>query len=448
MCPTLTFIVHDLDLSPHFRLATDLGLHFRLQNFSLVISFQLTFLRKTYGGCYLAVISAMANSLGLHRCPVCFKTYKRREHLQRHRNSHTSERPHRCAQCGASFQRSDVLKRHVQTCDGASGPSSSRRRACDRCVRQKKACDSARPCVNCEKRSVECHYSNPPTSSLSQPATLAATPVDASQTALDDTKPGPSHLGPPVDSTFDQVPGGDLDSLIQPAAVSQFPLADGWFDVNFSQSNVGPPVIEPFYHEPVRSPTTPRYRGYSFRFLSDFTSQTGLVSSFKCATLYQRQQIVAAFHQLCSGQQPIDYFGALPPLCMAPGDVTMQHPGLPAGLGLADHGLSSWSSWLHNPTVIKLQQVVYLVKNVVTARPNNSTITLNWSMALEQKCLDFFSPQRFAKFIELYWSVWHPNLTLLHRPSFDPTSAKSILLAVMALIGKYRERLARIGSRF
>ena len=70
------------------------------------------------------------------------------------------------------------------------------------------------------------------------------------------------------------------------------------------------------------------------------------------------------------------------------------------------------------------------------SRPNNSTISLTWSPALEQRCLHFFSPPRFAKFIELYWSVWHPNVNILHRPTFDPTSAKSVLLAGMALIGK------------
>src|SRR4051812_30725511 len=100
----------------------------------------------------------MPDAEGLHRCPVCFKGYKRREHLQRHRSSHTSERPHRCIVCNASFQRTDVLKRHLQTCDGTSTTSSNRRRACDRCVRQKKACNSLQPCQNCEKRAVRCEY--------------------------------------------------------------------------------------------------------------------------------------------------------------------------------------------------------------------------------------------------------------------------------------------------
>jgi hypothetical protein len=262
------------------------------------------------------------------------------------------------------------------------------------------------------------------------------TTTTSQQPPLDDAPSGLGHLAP-VDPTFGHGPL-DLDMLIQ-QTVSQFPLPDAWFDA-FPPPDVGPGGMEPFHQPPIRSPAiTSRYRGYSFKFLSDFTCRTGLVSSFECATLEQRQQIVDAFHRSYLGQQPTDYFGALPPLCIGSGEVSRQQQGLHPSLGLVDHNLT-WSSWLHNPTVIKLQQVVSLVKNVVTVKPKNSAVTLTWSTALEQKCLDFFSPTRFAKFIELYWSVWHPNVDLLHRPSFDPTSAKSILLAAMALVGKYHER--------
>ena len=51
-----------------------------------------------------------------------------------------------------------MLKHHLQTCDGTSLITSNRRRACDRCVRQKKACNSLQPCQNCEKRTVRCEY--------------------------------------------------------------------------------------------------------------------------------------------------------------------------------------------------------------------------------------------------------------------------------------------------
>jgi hypothetical protein len=240
------------------------------------------------------------------------------------------------------------------------------------------------------------------------------------------------------------VPFDDLDILIQ-QAVSQFPLwqsqppPDPWLDhVNFPQLKAtASPDNEPFQHEPARSSASSRYRGYSFKFLSDFTSRTGLVSSFECATLAQRQQIVAAFHQSYLEHQPPDFLLAAPSLSASPGEVNSHNPALPLNGIFPETDISSWSSWLHNPIVTKLQHIVMLVKNVVTVKPNNSSVTLNWSPALEQRCLQFFSPPRFAKFIELYWSVWHPNVNILHRPTFDPASTKSILLACMVLIGNH-----------
>lgn len=398
-------------------------------------------------------MSAMADALGLHRCPVCFKTYKRREHLQRHRSSHTTERPHRCVVCGASFQRSDVLKRHLQTCDGPSTPSSSRRRACDRCVRQKKACNSTQPCFNCQRRSAVCHYSAPPStaSSSSQPGAPPPPLTDdpSSHRNLEETSVNPdlppSDQAPSqpalADSTFDHVPFEDLDTFIQ-EAVSQYQIPDSWFDVSPSQSSgtTASLTTEPeLFHKPLNNSLSSSYRGYSFRFLSDFTSRTGLVSSFECATLAQRQQVVSAFHPPYLPQQPLNSFGLVPPSSLRPEEHPSQVSAFVSSVGPATSGLSSWSFWLHDPVVINLQQVVLLLKNVVRVKPNNSTIMLDWSAAREQQCLQFFSPPRVAKFIELYWSVWHPNVNFLHRPTFDPTTAKPILLATMALIGKRPE---------
>ncbi|KAK0732436.1 hypothetical protein B0T21DRAFT_349443 [Apiosordaria backusii] len=413
----------------------------------------------------------MADTSGLHHCSVCFKTYKRREHLQRHRGTHTSERPHRCILCNAAFQRTDVLKRHLQTCDGATNAASGRRRACDRCVRQKKACNSGQPCLNCEKRGFECTYSGSSAAPVPVPVSAPGPLLGESSSAppppmpAPPPPPAPTHHHQTFDdassaivsthgsmddgtaSTFDDVQYDELGALIH-QAVTNFPILDGhhsmpgWLDLDFShhQPNHGQPhppepdrQAESSQRELSPSSTISEYRGYSFGFLYDFTSRTGLVSSFECATLAQRQQIVAAFHNSYLERQHPEFLGAVPPLFTPLDD--------PAAVALAASGvqgsntLSSWSLWLHNPIVIKLQQVVLLIKNVVAVKPNNSTIPLTWCAALEQQCLQFFSPSRFAKFIELYWSVWHPNVNILHRPTFDPTTCKSILLAAMALIG-------------
>ncbi|KAK4135923.1 hypothetical protein BT67DRAFT_448813 [Trichocladium antarcticum] len=374
----------------------------------------------------------MADARGLHRCLVCSKTYKRREHLQRHRSSHTSERPHRCVLCSASFQRSDVLRRHVQTCDGPDNASPSRRRACNRCVHQKKACDSGQPCQNCAKRRVDCQYPNP--SALAGTTIAVADADDPLRPPPSSTRPNPDHdphlhtHADPLGPTFELAPFGNFDALVQ-QAVSLFPiLPDDWLGIDFSEPAIQD-SFESFRNEPGDDAAATRRHPYSFSFLYHFTSRTGLASSFDCATLQQRQQIVAAFHQ-CSPEQLQhgDSLGATPPP-----SVSASFDDNPYAVPVS-HGLS-WSSWLHNPIVLKLQQMVMLIKNVVTVRPNNSTITLTWTPALEQKCLQFFSPSRFAKFIELYWSVWHPNVNFLHRPTFDPAASKAVLLAAMALIG-------------
>ncbi|KAK3329158.1 hypothetical protein B0H66DRAFT_14919 [Apodospora peruviana] len=380
-------------------------------------------------------MSSASDVPGLHRCPVCFKTYKRREHLQRHRTVHSSERPHRCILCNASFQRSDVLKRHLQTCDGAP-TASGRRRACDRCVRQKKACSSSNPCENCARRGVECQYSN---ISLPNPVTsalIAATGFGEAPGTFDHgSNVGQDHHDG-AGSTFnaEDVHFDDLDALIHDA-ISGFPLLvdshmqdvpEDWLGIHF------PATQRP--DEPARpersSSSLSDYHNYFFHFLYDFTSRSGLVSSFDCATLSQREQIISYSQRSYLEQQlelPItgsDFFNP-----------AEEHIPLPTpNIAIAD-GSVSWPSWLHNPIVVKLQQIVLLVKEVVTVKPNNSTVTLTWSPTLEQRCLEFFSPSRFSRFIDLYWSVWHPNVSIVHRPSFDPTSSKAILLAAMALIG-------------
>ncbi|KAK4465148.1 hypothetical protein QBC42DRAFT_303669 [Cladorrhinum samala] len=427
----------------------------------------------------------MADTPVLHRCPVCFKTYKRREHLQRHKATHTSKRPHRCILCNASFQRTDVLKRHLQTCDGLSNPAAGRRRACDRCVRQKKACNSAQPCLNCEKRSVECVYStapaatptaaspapstassscsvpplasssglllsdcptpqvNPPSPSSSSQASSALVPAHTAAATLGGT--------PSSTSALDGAPYDDLNALIQ-QAISTYPVLDGsqqmgngcWLDLNFAPQQQPQPLPQPPQQFPLASSddymsdtarsfqregsasadsSSSEHRGCTLGFLYDFTSRTGLVSSFECATLAQRQQVVALFHNRYLEQHNAEFPGAL---AAGLGPAATAPPGLE---------LSSWSLWLQSPIVLKLQQIVLLIKNVVMVKPNNSTVTLTWSPALEQQCLQFFTPSRVAKFIELYWSIWHPNVNFLHRPTFDPAKTKSILLAGMALIG-------------
>lgn len=47
---------------------------------------------------------------------------------------------------------------------------------------------------------------------------------------------------------------------------------------------------------------------------------------------------------------------------------------------------------------------------------------------------DFFDLKDCARLLEMYWSLWHPNVNLLHRPTFHLTN--SVLVAAMVVIGR------------
>ncbi|CAK7206109.1 hypothetical protein SEUCBS139899_008893 [Sporothrix eucalyptigena] len=88
-----------------------------------------------------------------------------------------------------------------------------------------------------------------------------------------------------------------------------------------------------------------------------------------------------------------------------------------------------------DPLIVKTHQILFRIREVATIKPRNSTVTLDWSPHLEQQCLQFFSPPNLHKFLALYWARWHPNVNIVHRPTFEPVDAKCVLVVAMALIG-------------
>ncbi|WQF75397.1 Putative Zinc finger C2H2-type [Colletotrichum destructivum] len=44
-------------------------------------------------------------------CSFCDRGFRKSEHLQRHRRTHTKEKPYKC-ECGQAFARQDLLRRH------------------------------------------------------------------------------------------------------------------------------------------------------------------------------------------------------------------------------------------------------------------------------------------------------------------------------------------------
>lgn len=56
-----------------------------------------------------------------YSCETCSKSFSRKEHLMRHRLSHTGQRLYGCDLCHKHFSRKDNLHKH-RTTHGVTGP--------------------------------------------------------------------------------------------------------------------------------------------------------------------------------------------------------------------------------------------------------------------------------------------------------------------------------------
>ncbi|KAL3459689.1 hypothetical protein BJX64DRAFT_279059 [Aspergillus heterothallicus] len=326
-------------------------------------------------------------------CRICSRQYKRKEHLQRHIASHTSSRPHRCPTCGSTFQRTDVLRRHIRTCSHPASSQKScagRKRSCDRCVRLKKSCNSDQPCQRCTSQDVTCCYS---ASSVNKEPSGTASTDELRVANLD------LDFGCFLDDYMAAA------SMPSPVPGSFFPDSVGYSSLSWQDFLAMTAGGETLRTPPILDTDSLR----SLRFLDKFTSNTGFVASFDCGTESQRYEVLSNFN-----------------LKIACGGEMQSLPTLP---------VNSLTDWIDDPLLLKTHQILLLVKEVVMIKPRNSAVTLDWSPVLEQMCLQFFSPVNLRKFLNFYWSIWHPNVNFVHRPSFQPLDAKPSVLATMALIG-------------
>lgn len=389
-----------------------------------------------------------------HQCPLCLKSYKRREHLQRHCATHSTARPHRCVHCDGTFQRLDVLKRHARTCAGRTSgltPLPSRRRACDLCVQQKKACSGGTPCRNCERHAVACRYcsgvnSNRDMAFGDQPSASDGTGAgDASQGESAGVAETPMI---DVDSSFGLVglgssPFEDVGAMFF-SAPPEFNFSDpsavgsSWFDFLALVSDA-PGLDNPSQLAVDTDNNGTESKAYSFKFLDNFTSHTGLIESFDCGTPELRQETVTNFLREQSQDTAFVFSDAQDvPLPGVGGDFSLApSPTLLTDRGQTTARRSSQNPLLQEPLLLQVHQIVIRAREVINSKSRNSIVTDAWSLQTEQDCLDFFSPQRMRKFLCLYWTIWHPNVNLLHYPTFDALTAKPVLLAAMAIIGSF-----------
>jgi hypothetical protein len=181
----------------------------------------------------------------------------------------------------------------------------------------------------------------------------------------------------------------------------------------------------------LESSVSDRNSEQSFHFLDNFTSKTGLVCSFDCGTLNQREQVSSTFLQFEVGYESVTRQTASRIL----GEDTWPATESTTSTCLMDRNSLNRQNWTYDRLILITHQILVLVKEVVTVKPRNSAVELAWSPVLEKMCIQFFSPVNLRRFLELYWAIWHPNVNFMHQPTFDPASSKPVLIASMAVIG-------------
>jgi hypothetical protein len=227
------------------------------------------------------------------------------------------------------------------------------------------------PCSACQKKCVAC--------------TFAAVTDPPDNTSIV-SKPTPEP------ASFDDNTWGEIAFL--PFAE---PFDDFAPDLLQSNSWLDPATIAYGELNFVSTPVVSEQPAITLRFLEGFTRNKGLIDSFDCGTEPQRVLARRAFKSKLESQHP----------------VTLSH----------------------DPLRMTCHQLVSLVEEVLTIKPRNSAVTMTWSPVVGALCMEFFSPFHIRLYLELYWALWHSNVNILHRPTFDPTAVKAVLVAAMVIIG-------------
>jgi len=123
--------------------------------------------------------------------PGCCLSYRRKEHLTRHAQSHYQKQSYRCPFCGRVCARNDTLRQHVRTHHKNMEFQSSRAvQACNNCRSRRSRCNGKTPCDACVEREIACSYTpNPRRRELQQTNSpdghfSPTTPVDTESPSL------------------------------------------------------------------------------------------------------------------------------------------------------------------------------------------------------------------------------------------------------------------------
>ncbi|KAH6653194.1 hypothetical protein BKA67DRAFT_647148 [Truncatella angustata] len=130
------------------------------------------------------------------RCPRCPRSFKRMEHLKRHRRTHDGTKQFVCSTCSKGFARSDILHRHelIHSATTHDAADTRRKRACLECAKARERCTKGAPCSRCSARSLKCTYPQGNSEDLTRAAVQPTITIDSQQRHLHYQSPEYSGL--------------------------------------------------------------------------------------------------------------------------------------------------------------------------------------------------------------------------------------------------------------
>jgi hypothetical protein len=163
----------------------------------------------------------------------------------------------------------------------------------------------------------------------------------------------------------------------------------------------------------------------TFPFLRKLASADGLGNVFECGDLSQRSAVTGDL--LCASNFHFE-------------DLGVMHD-VPLWLNLDSGGTTLHTggaiSDISDELVNKAGQIIASILqstmcDQVTCKRN---VSRSRTLEEEKACELFFSPQHLQRYLSLYWSCWHPNWPVMHKPSFSAITTSPALVAAMAVIG-------------
>lgn len=393
-----------------------------------------------------------------------------------------------CVFCKASFSRPDALKRHWTTCkvrlaeswelpQVSSKARGRKRKACDRCARQKRACvmkNNRQTCQPCAAHNQECSYRR------------VADAATEHQDSPDDLNYF-NWTATGSRSTTDEFPSGVSVGSVLQSGVQQSPCRETFVGNNSSfkiaHQGISWTLLQEFTlgRSQNRRPTELNISLIAeFPFLGRLAKAYGFASTFECGSFEHRSTISKRLwkpyayrdasevwkRSLPSGQVFSNYTPSMQgddlnlltatnlhnfPNNPKFGDTPKKLYSTSMAQTSDAYSVGTMTSDVLNVTSsldpfpsqgdddallsIKTYEIVNAIRNAIMDKPKNSTITIAWSYRLEAMCYEFFCPTNIEKFLALYWSCWYPNWPTIHQPTFDSVTADFTLVTAMVILG-------------